>query len=113
MDCTPEMRRVELQPGDFAIVLASDGLWDVLSDTEVVTILQKVSTPCPKVFSLTEVSGTCSWAKGWDIYLHAKRGPHPEKDSTTEYSSSTLPRKWHLWVCLVLLTILDHAPVYP
>lgn len=42
MDCTPEMRRVELQPGDFAIVLASDGLWDVLSDTEVVTILQKV-----------------------------------------------------------------------
>ncbi len=43
VDCTPEMRRVELQPGDFAIVLASDGLWDVLSDTEVVTILQKVS----------------------------------------------------------------------
>ncbi|CAL5218369.1 g37 [Coccomyxa viridis] len=42
VDCTPEMRRVELQPGDFAIVLASDGLWDVLSDTEVVTILQKV-----------------------------------------------------------------------
>lgn len=39
------MRRVELQPGDFAIVLASDGLWDVLSDTEVVTILQKVHLP--------------------------------------------------------------------
>lgn len=43
VDCTPEMRRVELQRGDFAIVLASDGLWDVLSDTELVTILQKVS----------------------------------------------------------------------
>lgn len=42
VDCTPEMRRVELQPGDFAIALASDGLWDVLSDTEVVTVLQKV-----------------------------------------------------------------------
>ena len=42
VDCTPEMRRVELQPGDFAIVLATDGLWDVLSDTEVVTVLQKV-----------------------------------------------------------------------
>ena len=41
------MRRVELQPGDFAIVLASDGLWDVLSDTEVVTILQKVNTTAP------------------------------------------------------------------
>lgn len=47
MECTPEMRRVELQPGDFAIVLASDGLWDVLSDTEVVTILQKVGTAKP------------------------------------------------------------------
>ena len=50
VDCTPEMRRVELQPGDFAIVLASDGLWDVLSDTEVVTVLQKVppssNEPC-------------------------------------------------------------------
>lgn len=43
VDCTPEMRRVELQRGDFAIVLASDGLWDVLSDTELVAILQKVS----------------------------------------------------------------------
>ena len=43
VDCTPEMRRVELQPGDFAIVLATDGLWDVLSDTEVVTVLQKVT----------------------------------------------------------------------
>ena len=31
MDCTPEMRRVELQPGDFAVVLASDSLKDVLS----------------------------------------------------------------------------------
>ena len=47
VECTPEMRRVELQPGDFAIVLASDGLWDVLSDTEVVTILQKVRAGVP------------------------------------------------------------------
>ena len=60
VDCTPEMRRVELQPGDFAIVLASDGLWDVLSDTEVVTILQKVSTA--KLCKTGNASENCSGA---------------------------------------------------
>ncbi|EIE26090.1 protein serine/threonine phosphatase 2C [Coccomyxa subellipsoidea C-169] len=42
VDCTPEMRRIELQPGDSAVVLATDGLWDVMSDTDVVSIVTKV-----------------------------------------------------------------------
>ncbi len=41
VDCTPEMRRIELQPGDSAVVLATDGLWDVMSDTDVVSIVTK------------------------------------------------------------------------
>ncbi|CAL8470335.1 g9877 [Coccomyxa elongata] len=41
VDCTPEMRRIELQPGDSAVVMATDGLWDVLSDTDVVSIVTK------------------------------------------------------------------------
>ncbi len=42
VECTPEMRRVELQAGDSALVLASDGLWDVLGDSEVVAVLARV-----------------------------------------------------------------------
>ncbi len=42
MDCTPEVRSVELNPGDNAIVLATDGLWDVLSDVAVVELLGQV-----------------------------------------------------------------------
>ena len=32
------------QAGDSALVLASDGLWDVMSDSEVVGILARVRT---------------------------------------------------------------------
>lgn len=46
VDCTPEMRRIELQPGDSAVVLATDGLWDVMSDTDVVGIVTK-APPSP------------------------------------------------------------------
>ena len=42
VDCMPEMRRIELQPGDSAVVLATDGLWDVLTDSDVVSIVTKV-----------------------------------------------------------------------
>ena len=42
VDCTPEVRAVELNPGDNAIVLATDGLWDVLSDVTVVELLVEV-----------------------------------------------------------------------
>ena len=46
MDCTPEVRSVGLSPGDNAIVLATDGLWDVLSDVAVVGVLGRVRTRC-------------------------------------------------------------------
>jgi serine/threonine protein phosphatase PrpC len=44
VDCTPEMRRIELQPGDSAVVLATDGLWDVITDSQAVSILAKVTS---------------------------------------------------------------------
>lgn len=46
VECTPEMRRVELQSGDSAVVLASDGLWDVLSDSDAVGVLTRVHRLC-------------------------------------------------------------------
>lgn len=42
VECMPDVRRIELQPGDSALVLASDGLWDKVSDTTVVAVLDKV-----------------------------------------------------------------------
>ena len=43
VECEPEVRRVELQPADTALVLGSDGLWDKMSDATAVGILNKVS----------------------------------------------------------------------
>ncbi len=43
VECAPEVRRVELQPADIALVLGSDGLWDKMSDTTAVAIINKVS----------------------------------------------------------------------
>ncbi|BDA46808.1 probable Integrin-linked kinase-associated serine/threonine phosphatase 2C at C-terminar half [Coccomyxa sp. Obi] len=42
VECEPEVRRVELQPADVALVLGSDGLWDKMSDTTAVAIVNKV-----------------------------------------------------------------------
>ncbi|KAK9839238.1 hypothetical protein WJX81_003454 [Elliptochloris bilobata] len=38
----PEVRRLRLRPGDSAIILASDGLWDVMDDSEAVDVVEKV-----------------------------------------------------------------------
>ena len=43
VECEPEVRRVELQPADIALVLGSDGLWDKMSDTAAVAIINQVS----------------------------------------------------------------------
>ena len=36
-----QVRRIEMQPGDQAVILASDGLWDVLSDSAAVATLKQ------------------------------------------------------------------------
>jgi len=38
----PDVARVELQADDAALVVASDGLWDVVSDQEAADIVQEV-----------------------------------------------------------------------
>lgn len=38
----PDVARVELQGDDAALVIASDGLWDVVSDQEAADIVQEV-----------------------------------------------------------------------
>ena len=42
MIAAPEVRRLRMRPGDAAIILASDGLWDVMDDCEAVDIVEKV-----------------------------------------------------------------------
>ena len=42
----PEIQNIELKPGDRFIVIASDGVWDVMSSAEVVGFI--VSTNDPK-----------------------------------------------------------------
>ena len=49
VDCTPEVCSMELNSGDNAIVLATDGLWDVLSDVAVVQLLGEVPFAAFKV----------------------------------------------------------------
>ena len=44
MIAAPEVRRLRLRPGDAAIILASDGLWDVMDDSEAVDVVEKVRT---------------------------------------------------------------------
>jgi len=43
VECMPEVRRIELQSGDTAIVLASDGLWDKVSDSDAISVIERVS----------------------------------------------------------------------
>lgn len=45
VECTPEVRRIELQRGDAGLILASDGLWDVLSDSAAVGVLDQARAP--------------------------------------------------------------------
>lgn len=46
MSAEPFLNEVELTPEDELVVIACDGVWDVLSDEEVVTIA--ASTPDPQ-----------------------------------------------------------------
>lgn len=41
---TPDVRVVELDPSDTAVVVASDGLWDVMQDQEAAHIVSQVIT---------------------------------------------------------------------
>ena len=42
MECEPDINQWRLQEGDSFAVLASDGLWDVMSDQEAVDSVQVV-----------------------------------------------------------------------
>ena len=44
VECEPEVRQVRLTDQDSFLVLASDGLWDVMTDAEAV---QSVQVSCP------------------------------------------------------------------
>ena len=69
VDCTPEMRRIELQPGDSAVVLATDGLWDVMSDTDVVGTVTKARLPtaCQNIAILGPQQNFTVWRLKWPL----------------------------------------------
>ena len=65
----PEVRRLRLRPGDAAIILASDGLWDVMDDSEAVDVVEKVpSLPLP-------FAGFCRFLQGWNTGTAWRRVP--------------------------------------
>ena len=39
VECEPDVRRVRLQPSDEFVVMASDGLWDVMGDQEACRVV--------------------------------------------------------------------------
>ncbi len=49
VECEPDVRRLVPVPGDNFVVLASDGLWDVLSDQEAVDCANAVLKVGPRV----------------------------------------------------------------
>jgi len=58
----PEVRRLRLRPGDAAVVLASDGLFDVMDDGEVVDVIEQARLA-------TEEQGfTFSGSKSWQCW---------------------------------------------
>jgi serine/threonine protein phosphatase PrpC len=60
----PEVRRLRLRPGDAAVVLASDGLFDVMDDGEVVDVIEQA-----RLQSVERGTGLCarkSWAMLWE-----------------------------------------------
>ena len=46
MECEPDVHQWQLQEGDSFAVLASDGLWDVMSDQEAVDSVQATPVTC-------------------------------------------------------------------
>ena len=40
VECTPEVGRVQMLPEDSVLIMASDGLWDVLLDQQAVDIAE-------------------------------------------------------------------------
>lgn len=45
---TPDIRVVDLDSSDSAVIVASDGLWDVLEDAEAAHIVDQVQKGGPK-----------------------------------------------------------------
>jgi len=55
--CTPDIQTFRRQPGDEFMIIACDGVWDVLSSQEVVDYLR------PRLGSLTDASGRITSGK--------------------------------------------------
>ena len=86
VECEPDVNQWRLQEGDSFAVLASDGLWDVMSDQEAVNSVQVVHL---------SVMTSAGHSSIWSLYMVCAHGGHvhslltgvPASRSCTHYNT--------------------------
>ena len=58
IECEPDVTRLRATDEDTLVVMASDGLWDVISDQEACTLAQVCFDLC---LGACQLARTCPW----------------------------------------------------
>ena len=68
MSSEASVRRLDLLPEDKAVIIASDGLWDVIGDQDVVTMVDQLIQVCKSVWQAVCI-GDISWQCALQTFL--------------------------------------------
>ncbi|KAL6761608.1 phosphatase 2C-like domain-containing protein, partial [Haematococcus lacustris] len=74
VDATPEVVRTRLMPGDAFVVLASDGLWDVMTDQDAVDAVRSALQACEGAKAGKPTSADATLAAEAALALAVRRG---------------------------------------
>jgi serine/threonine protein phosphatase PrpC len=71
---TPDVREEKLTPQDDVMILASDGLWDVLSNQEAVNMIREIDVSVPAYTARMGylLARTCFWQCNPSKYILEK-----------------------------------------